>query len=333
MNIMNKKTKFGPGLISRFLYFLSGWFFFIIFLRAFRDKNFLEFWYLYLFLAFLTVIVGIIGYMISIVMQKKHQRLRNCRASKIMISLKKMPKPVYSLYLRAFSTTGMMQQSIASHQFEEWGGQTDMFLDFEAVLAKAVEIFAPLVKLGTSDKNVGAGVIRCNDSDWQEKLKLLAQESNFIFVLPSYSYGTMWEIQWVLKNGLIEKCFFVMPRDDYSINWAEEWEIISSEILKIGLRLPAYQPCGMIFIMNKEGKVELMACFDSKMKAKMIRKLIKRLLSGIGDNPDMLNEPIYHCPNCNSPYRLSEYRCDALEIFCSLCREKLPWQVAGRPMA
>jgi hypothetical protein len=37
-----------------------------------------------------------------------------------------------------------------------------------------------------------------------------------------------------------------------------------------------------------------------------------------------VGEPFLHCPNCGSPYHLSDYRMDAEKIICSYCNKELP---------
>jgi hypothetical protein len=210
-----------------------------------------------------------------------------------------------------------MPEFIGSDQGGVFQRHYDLFLDLEALLAQAVEPFAPLIALGLPREQIGAGRVRCNEETWQQELELLARGASFIFVLPSDRSGTRWEIEWLLKNDLTEKCLFLMPPEQLaatlvkkdrhrSFRWAETWKTIAAEICKVGLQLPAYKTTGMIFTMGTEGKVKYWRSLRLPNRkptpGPIIREHIRRLRDCVGVEPAQLaseTSPYYiTCSNC-----------------------------------
>ena len=190
-------------------------------------------------------------------------------------------KPIYNLYLRPFYTAGKLLETSISYPIESIAEK--QYIEFETLFAEALEPFSPLVALGKVSRQIGAGIVECDESDWQEKFKLLALGANFIFIFPSYQPGILWEIKWILDNELIEKCFFIMPRNSNNskINWSVEWTNISNNLKRIDLHMPKYQPNGMIFKIGRDGKLKRSQLFPKFINVEIIHKILNLSLKVI----------------------------------------------------
>lgn len=226
---------------------------------------------------------------------KKHQVIRDERADEIFNSLSKSKMPTfYSLYLRAFSTTGKMPKQVVHNNFEQkWG---EIHSDFESIIALSVENFCPLIALGHKGENIGAGRVECNEIDWKKKLKKLAQKAKYIFIIPFNTKGTLWEIDFIKKYKIIDKCIFLMPNvgkmfiwgEKHEVNWGDKWNNILNATKNIDIQLPKYDPKGMIFLVNGSGKVTFSDEIGSELKIKKFQKKIKIVCDRINSSKSQM---------------------------------------------
>ena len=63
----------------------------------------------------------------------------------------------------------------------------------------------------------GAGLYRADDESWQPKVLELIERAALVFMLPSSTEGTLWELRQVVTQGWITKVIFIVP-PGYSIN-------------------------------------------------------------------------------------------------------------------
>src|SRR5690242_9051916 len=77
-------------------------------------------------------------------LRKSGQRARDQHASSILDSLKQGTIPRYSLYLRAFASTGQQSPDLFSEKLETPFVTFEDHRDFETVFAEAMEPSAPL---------------------------------------------------------------------------------------------------------------------------------------------------------------------------------------------
>jgi hypothetical protein len=64
----------------------------------------------------------------------------------------------------------------------------------------------------------------------------------------------MFEAQWLLKNGLIPKCIFVMPMSPTErLSYAQNWRDVVVALDK--LEIPAYNKQGAFLRFNADGKL------------------------------------------------------------------------------
>ena len=243
---MPKTTKFRTGYIPKFFYILAGFLVYVFEKIGPESKLFDSprgYLLAYLGIIVITKIIARIGWMIALFLKKRNQKKRDKRAIKIMRDVEAGKKHTYSLYLRGFHTTGVTPLPIEPAGGILWKNP-DPYLDFEALLAESVEYSAPLIALGKPGEQIGAGRVQCDEKSWQEKLMLLARRAMFIFVLPSESAGTRWEIEWILKNQLTEKSILLMPYEYYGFRM-KIWDYIANWLGRIGLWLPIYQTIGL----------------------------------------------------------------------------------------
>src|SRR5262249_40088098 len=82
----------------------------------------------------------------------------------------------------------------------------------ELVLADKLRRVAPLVGLGRSGEQPGAGRIESEEESWHSDFHLLARRARAIYVVPAPNEGTQWEIAEILKHDkLLSKTIFIIP--------------------------------------------------------------------------------------------------------------------------
>lgn len=166
---------------------------------------------------------------------------------------------VFLLYLRPFSTTGQLNSGnpeYATGPMTPRAYTQPKSVEFETRLATAVESFGPLIAFGKPGEHFGAGRIHATEDEWREDFMKLANRAWAIFVLPFNAPSTQWEIEWLISEGLIPKCIFVMPPQptgDFqavSKMWSEAREVL----LNKGLPLPPYSADGALFRIGQKGE-------------------------------------------------------------------------------
>lgn len=132
------------------------------------------------------------------------------------------PPHKYCLYLRPFTVTGKVPICVldSTMQAKTPKGkplpptQDQRFLDFETLLAMALDSYAPLIGLGHPGEQVGAGRIQTADENWQTEFLRLASAAHLILLIPSSRKGTAWELNTVLEDPtLLSKTVFIIPPD------------------------------------------------------------------------------------------------------------------------
>jgi hypothetical protein len=126
----------------------------------------------------------------------------------------------YCLYLRPFTATGKVPICVldcVTHGRRPNGKplpphRDRTFLDFETVLAMALDSYAPLICLGLSGEQVGAGRIQTSDTTWRKVFLRLASAAHLILLIPSVRKGTAWELKTILEDSaLLSKTVFIIP--------------------------------------------------------------------------------------------------------------------------
>lgn len=162
----------------------------------------------------------------------------------------------FALYLRPFATTDRFNFYGLS---TKWGG-----IDLESVIAYACEPWGLFLGLGREGNAVGAGKLYSTDAEWEEKFARLADNARVIVVVPGVGEGSLFEIEWIIQQGLLPKTIFLMPpsslfcvpgrsrwahstnRDLQDQNDAARWATVSVSVKRLGILLPPYHSEGAV---------------------------------------------------------------------------------------
>jgi hypothetical protein len=153
--------------------------------------------------------------------QERYQRSRDLRAAATLAAVESGAPGEhgpYSVWLRPFNSTGrcwVIAKSRKAGKRDEPARDAGYHVnvtDIETMLATAMEPIAPLVALGTSGEQVGAGRVEVPGDRWQDTFAVLARSAHAIFLLPSQRAGTRWEIDFLLRErGLLDRVVFIVP--------------------------------------------------------------------------------------------------------------------------
>lgn len=301
---LNQETEFGNGLAARLVFmFGSSIAFAIVYATSRQLSSDLPWGTKAAALAISTLVMGLStlwGRHLAQRHKAKNQGIRDQRGAVLFAQTQDGEVGDFSLYLRAFETTGRSPQE---HLGADGGGlpgfdvrsEDEQFLDFETALAEAMEPNAPLVALGLRGEHVGAGRIEVAEDRWQEALKSLAQRAMVIFLLPSGRPGTRWEIESVQSRGLLWKTIFIMPpspsRGFFAglapnkrkvVQWEDAWEVTLSQIHDLDLQLPEYSPTGRMFLLSSDGQIE----FEEGLRGMQDPRTLRQALDRIGKEFD-----------------------------------------------
>lgn len=228
------------------------------------------------------------------------QHIRDMKAAELYGHLKGGERPhAYSLYLRPFKSTndlrlvdpreaeklaqaasmlGVIASEGAAGHSPRLTRAPDMpvtvaadapHLEFEAAIMASLATRAPLVCLGKKLEHVGAGRIEVADDDWQRAVKTLTASADLIVICPSRQTGTLWEIEHLAQDGLIDRTVFIdMPEGGYrGGRWKQnrEWAAIAAVLAKYGYDLPSETSDGLFFYFGKQ-KTPLLATHVGKLE-------------------------------------------------------------------
>jgi hypothetical protein len=153
--------------------------------------------------------------------QARVQRRRDLRATRTLAAIQNdapAPYGAYSIWLRPFTSTGRCWAIARStkagtkNQPAMVTGYRVVVADLETLLATVMEPMAPVIALGQSGEQVGAGRVDVPDDRWQEAFAVLARSAHAIFLLPSTREGTHWEIDFLMREpALLERTVFLVP--------------------------------------------------------------------------------------------------------------------------
>jgi tetratricopeptide (TPR) repeat protein len=179
----------------------------------------------------------------------------------------------HCLYLRSFAASPHLPRMAV----EPWG-----LLDLEELLACRFDESA-LIALGNPElERFGPGRWPTTDESWREVLRALGMEAQVIIVIPTYTQGTSWEIEWVTANKFLHKTCFLMPPPGPGDDawWADNWRELRNWAVRLGLDLPAYTPEGSIFRLTSEGlldQIDFSVIYgDGDLKMPLLNQLLFR---------------------------------------------------------
>lgn len=183
----------------------------------------------------------------------------------------------FFVYLRSFETTGHLKPPFFFTLAVLQRLHTN---ELESFLALALEKKGPVVALGLPGEEVGAARIRVMDTTWKADIQRLLTHATGLLVLPSAHEGTMWEIEFIQKENLLQKSVFVMPPKTRQFNWRTRWEQAAQALRQFSITLPEYNERGLLFSLNAAGEVADARVF-SLLYRRSIRKSIEEMLAGV----------------------------------------------------
>lgn len=203
-------------------------------------------------IVFSLALTGAVIEMLGDWRRRRHQRVRDERAIRVLADARRGDAGPYSLYLRGFDTTGRLQQQDQSVSGQVAGVELVPSIDLETALAQALEKRLPTVGLGRPGEAIGVGRVPSTDSDWQADVASLTQHASLILLMPFPTPGTLWEVEFVMPQETLERCVFVMPPllrvlgEVRGIDWRAAWGAVREEASRRGLGLPHYHPEGAL---------------------------------------------------------------------------------------
>jgi hypothetical protein len=274
---MHSPSDFGYGVAAKVLYWIGGFVPFVLIMAATRTEiGLLELpiWYHLATIAF-PALCAPSAKLLSRSHRQTEQSKRDRRAAQILKILRASRGAAagdFSLFLRAFETTGRMPFESSFWESGMFVGsgmdvrsEDDKMGDFEAGLAEAVEKETPLVALGRPGEQLGAGRALTTDEQWQEDLRLLANHAKSIFLLPSSRPSVIWELNFLIESRLLEKVVWVQPPRrllwwlpigrDRSYDWKPTWTAMGKYAAERSIEFPPYNNQGSIFTVSNEGRL------------------------------------------------------------------------------
>lgn len=186
----------------------------------------------------------------------------------------------FYLYLRAFESTGKLHVPLYLRLRKISIGLFQLVTnDTESYVSNAVRSIAPLIALGRPGEAIGAGRIVTEDANWMADILILMRRAKAIFLVPAGRPGTLWEIETLKREGLLNKVILIMPpRTKGGIYTKERWEAARQALASHGLEAPEHQERGLLFEVGPDGKVSNVEPMLLN-SARQVRKSIKRIMS------------------------------------------------------
>jgi hypothetical protein len=205
----------------------------------------------------------LLGRILTVLAQRSAQRRRDSRAAALVRGLLdedgSRQRTPYVLYLRPFSTTGRLA---VSNPKPRWLPLVPSYfareatLEFETVLAEALEPDLSLVALGRPGEHVGAGRIAVSDDRWRHVFARLVKDARWIVLIPSDHGETRWEVRELVGHDYLRKTIFLMPPTlrPGGIDVAAEWTDARAGLVADGVQLPPYTGAGQLFRLGSQGR-------------------------------------------------------------------------------
>ena len=212
------------------------------------------------------------------------QQARNdLTAQRIMSELRANPEaPVaeFFLYLRAFETTGRLRVPLYLRLRKLSVGLNQLVTnDVESYVSNAVRGVAPLIALGRPGEAIGAGRIVTEDANWMADIVTLMKRAKGILLVPSSRPGTLWEIETLKHEGLLNKVIFIMPpRTKGRLDTRERWEVARQALNSYGLQAPEHHEQGLLFEVGPDGRISNVEPLLLN-SARQVRKSLERIMS------------------------------------------------------
>jgi hypothetical protein len=308
MNQMYEKTDFGAGAVAKTIYTIGSALAFGLVYEVSRNPPPMDLPVSPMIVAWgvaviLTLATGASGKFFERRHRRSNQLKRDRRAQLIFEQACQGRVVDYSLYLRAFVTTGRTPAEDTSTLVQPGFDPRDMeskVVDLETVFAEVLESSSPLVALGRPGEQFGAGRLKTDDDRWRNDLEVLADKALILLVLPSPGESLQWEIEWIIRHGHLKKSLFVMPpKKPWSVTlpgrsrpfpWGETWHTLRERFAKNGIALPVYEKGGMIFFLGVDGAVFAKASLQGWLKPIWVSRVVADLLNDVAKRIRMTHD-------------------------------------------
>jgi len=166
----------------------------------------------------------------------------------------------FILYLRPFDTTNKYKitpEHLNFFGFDFW--ERDGFDDIERIVTTALNPVAITIALGKPGEHRGAARVLTTEEHWKIQASLLIKMARIIIILPGCKSGTLWEVEYIKNNRHFDKTIFIMPPSNSSYYQCDEndiqreWEGFKSFCNLLGMKIPPYNPDGLVFNLNDSG--------------------------------------------------------------------------------
>jgi hypothetical protein len=123
--------------------------------------------------------------------------------------------------------------------------------------------------------------LQTEESSWRAVIGHLADISWPIFFIPETTKGLTSELLFLIRGQFLSKCLVLMAPAFERIPQPSEiekrWREVQSEWQSVSVRLPDYDPAGMIYLPNKDLSIDHSWSLDHKWKLEIIRDAVAEL--------------------------------------------------------
>jgi hypothetical protein len=230
----------------------------------------------------------------------QEQRLRDAYARKVDRRLREgKAAPLFCLYLRGFMLDNLLGPPLSNWAVD--GGRftsgkpiiatdfsgffnalDEVTLDYlESVLVRSSRKLGALITLGRPGEALGAGRVETEDASWKDTVARLMERATVIFVIPVDRPGTIWEIEYLVGKGYLNKTVFVIGPHTISGPSGALWDSARKKLRGV-LSLPDYRQEAGFFMRGPTGEfVFVSGHWDNRglIAVRRTRKSLMRLLN------------------------------------------------------
>lgn len=179
--------------------------------------------------------------------------------------------PKFAIFLRPFGLSHSLvvpntfknlaksPEATISHQESSMLFATEpLEISVEILLARLFDERLDVLSVGDDGKIGGFGAVSSySDQDWKLHTETLITKANKIFLYPGTSPGCIWEIELLIRMGLIESVIIIMPPERHVIPISEGGDIIETSAYwnnvvavykELEVALPHHDPSGGLII-------------------------------------------------------------------------------------
>ena len=210
--------------------------------------------FVFVFLAASALPSGIVWYGIATIVGAFGQGVQDARARRAMLNasadaaamqrriLEQHEAPPYNLYLRPFyADRRMVRNPLKSRLPFLPSFYQPRRVPWETVFMRSLRRLGRVISLGYPSSHLAADRIKVDDELWEDTFVLLAHFADRIFVWPSTTTGTLWEVEWLKsETALLSRCIFVVPHfsEIPDMPDGENWPSIRAALHEIGIQAP-----------------------------------------------------------------------------------------------